>query len=67
MRIPEKIKILAKRTRAIVFPITDIPDHLRSLVRSSSKELGFQPDVISALESFTVNTCEESGLGVFRE
>ncbi len=67
MRFLEKIKVLAKRTRAIVFPITDIPSHLRSQVKSTSKELGFQSDVILALESFTVDTCKESGLDVLKE
>jgi hypothetical protein len=62
MKIPQKLRKIARRARAVLFPIGKVPDHLCSLVRKTSNELGFEKTMVQKIELEAKITTEEMGI-----
>jgi hypothetical protein len=64
VKIPEPLRVIGRRGRAVLFPMNSVKDHLRYLVRRTGKEFGFQAEIIQYLEDITEETIQESDLSI---
>ncbi len=62
MRIPQKIRVIARGGRTALKPIRNVHLHLDNLVRKTGKELHFESAAIQLLEIETEATAVESGI-----
>ncbi|MGE5222653.1 MAG: hypothetical protein ACM3PY_09455 [Omnitrophica WOR_2 bacterium] len=62
MRIPQKIRVIARGGRTALKPIRNVQHHLEYLVNKTGKELHFESVAIQLLKIETDATVEESGL-----
>lgn len=62
MKIPPKLRPLARFARSFLMPIRSMLAHYLSLVHKTGKELNFQPEIIQQLEAHTEATLLEMGI-----
>jgi hypothetical protein len=62
MMLPQKLRAIARKARAVLLPVRNLRVHLVARVRKTGRELGFEPGMIQQLEEETTNTLKESGI-----
>ncbi len=62
MKLPSRIHRLARWGRAVLMPIGEVDEHLRSLVLKTGKELRFDRGTYKNLEMETETTLHEMGI-----